>query len=190
MKEVKKIKTHWNELWAMIETKAETKTCDYYVSNYGRLKSVQKTSGSENLLKGSRLKKVYKILCVKLRGNVRETLLVHRLVGKYFLPEKKENHEFLIHLDQNKENNHYKNLKWLTREELNARWKELEVYKDVEFRSAETKKMTESKVLLLKKRLKKGKTKEKILAKQFNISVTQVKRIASGENWGHVKIDK
>ena len=49
------------------------------------------------------------------------------------------------------------------------------------------KKLTASKVKLLKDCLRKGKTKKKILAKQFGISMTQVKRIERGENWKEIK---
>ena len=188
MKEVQTIKSHWDEEWVFIKTKKETISCNYYVSNYGRIKSMHKESKEEKLLKGSLLKTGYKRLCLRLKGKVRDTIYVHRLVGENFIEKKSEAHEFLVHLDQNKQNNYYKNLKWLTREELNERWKELEIYKDVDFRNKPSNKMTESKVILLKKRLKKGKTKQEILAKQFDISITQVKRIESGENWGNVKV--
>jgi hypothetical protein len=32
------------------------------------------------------------------------------------------------------------------------------------------------------------KTRLKMIAKQFGVSEMQIRRIASGENWGHVKI--
>ncbi len=37
-----KIKSYWNERWAIIKAKAATKTKDYYFSDYGRLKSIDK----------------------------------------------------------------------------------------------------------------------------------------------------
>ena len=188
MKEVIKIKSHWDEKWALIQTKEETKKCTYYISNYGRIKSVHKTTGSEKIIKGSLMKHGYRQLCLRLQNNVRQNMYVHRLVGETFIKQKSKAHEFLVHVDRNRENNYHKNLQWLNREELNKRWKDLEIYKNIDYTHRSTNKMTESKVILLKKRLKKGKTKIKLLAKQFDISVTQVKRIESGENWGNVKI--
>jgi hypothetical protein len=43
-------------------------------------------------------------------------------------------------------------------------------------------------VKLIKKKLAEGKTRMKILSKQFGISEMQLYRIKSGQNWAHVKI--
>ncbi|MHA7843264.1 MAG: hypothetical protein ACX93I_08095 [Winogradskyella sp.] len=49
-------------------------------------------------------------------------------------------------------------------------------------------KLSENNVRLIKKMLKNPnrKTRLKMIAKQFGISTTQLKRIETGENWGHV----
>lgn len=179
------LRTYWNEEWQLIETKAPTKENNYFISNYGRIKSVIKKTGVERLLKGSKGKHGRLTLSLMLKDDVRQIFYIHRLVGEYFLSKSSESHTFLIHLDQNLRNNHFENLKWFNRQELNNRWKELGLYKGINANHPNTK-MTESKVKLLKQRVKKGKTKKRILAKQFNISVTQVNRILSGENWGNV----
>ena len=181
-----KVRTYWNEEWKIIETKASTKEKNYYISNYGKVKSVNKKTGIEKELKGSLGKQGYRILNLKLKDDVRQGFYLHRLVGKYFIESPNESKEFLVHIDQNLQNNYFKNLKWLSRKELGERWKKLGIYKNLNIKNPKTK-MTISKVKLLKQRLKKGKTKKRILAKQFDISVTQVNRIVSGENWGHVK---
>ncbi|MFT4033894.1 MAG: hypothetical protein QM669_15880, partial [Siphonobacter sp.] len=51
-------------------------------------------------------------------------------------------------------------------------------------------KLTESKVLMIKKMLKSDKNRLKMIAKQFGITHTQLNRIRSGENWGHVKVEE
>ena len=183
-----KIKTYWNEVWVKVETKVPTRETDYYVSNYGKIKSVNKKTGAERALKGTKSKNNYLMLNLKLKDNVRQGFYVHKLVGTYFLERPSEAHKFLVHLDRDRLNNHFKNLKWLTRDELSERWRKLEIYSTDMYLTHPNTKMTQSKVRLLKQRLEKGKTKKKILAKQFNISVTQVNRIESGENWGHIKI--
>lgn len=180
------LRTYWNEEWVAIETKAETKENNYYISNYGKVKSVNKKTGVERALKGSLGKQGRRVLGLDLKENKRQDFYIHRLVGKYFVERQSESRKFLVHIDQNLRNNYFKNLKWLNRKELNERWKELGLYKGINVNHPNTK-MTESKVKLLKARIKKGKTKKRILAKQFNISVTQVNRIVSGENWGNVK---
>ena len=51
-------------------------------------------------------------------------------------------------------------------------------------------KLDETKVKLIKKILQRdNKTRLKMIAKRFGISHTQLNRIRSGENWGHVTID-
>jgi transcriptional regulator with PAS, ATPase and Fis domain len=51
-------------------------------------------------------------------------------------------------------------------------------------------KLTESKVIMIKKMLRSDKNRLKMIAKQFGITHTQLNRIRSGENWGHVKLDE
>jgi hypothetical protein len=49
-------------------------------------------------------------------------------------------------------------------------------------------KLTTDRVKMIKRKLAAGKTRMKILAKQFGISEMQLYRIKSGANWGHVTI--
>ena len=49
-------------------------------------------------------------------------------------------------------------------------------------------KLSETDVIRLKKKLRRGKNKLYKLAKEFGITHTQLNRIRSGENWGHVTI--
>jgi hypothetical protein len=50
------------------------------------------------------------------RGGKRKILLVHRMVGKYFVFNP-ENKPFINHKDGDKLNNHYSNLEWCTHKE-------------------------------------------------------------------------
>ena len=101
-----------------------------------------------------------------------------------------EGKDFVIHLDFDNYNNHYKNLKWVNQKELTAHQIKHGVYEKENRKVASHVKMNESKVRLLKKRLKEGKTKRKILARSFGITETQLKRIERGENWGQVKLEE
>lgn len=55
---------------------------------------------------------------------------------------------------------------------------------------ADGRKLTTTKVMLIKTILARPEqtTRLKMIAKQFGVSEMQIRRIASGENWGHVKI--
>ena len=182
---VKKVKSHWNERWAIVPTKTKTKKCDYYFSDYGRLKSVNKLTGEEKLLKGSKMKQGFMQLNLKLQDDVRQGFYVHKLVAEEFCKRKK-GQDFVIHQDGNKLNNHYENLVWGDRKDMTQHQIDMGVYLHKNRKMPSHCKMTETKVRLLKKRLREGRTKRKILAKNFGITETQVRRIEKGENWGHV----
>lgn len=48
-------------------------------------------------------------------NNTPKRVQVHTIVAKYFVPNP-HNYPIVMHLDDNKNNNHYKNLKWATYE--------------------------------------------------------------------------
>ncbi len=186
MEKVNKIKSHWNERWKKVKTKAETKKCDYYFSDYGRLKSKDKITGTEKLLKGSLMKQGFLQLNLKLKDNIRQGFYVHKMVADAFLKKDKKR-EFVIHVDGNKLNNYWENLKLANRDEMTQHQINQGVYLHENRKMPSHAKMNETKVKLLKKRLREGKTKRKVLAKSFGITETQLRRIEKGENWGHVK---
>ncbi len=186
-----KLRSHWNERWRKVVGEYPSKQSEYYISDYGRIKAIDKRTGKEKELKGSR-GSGYKMLNIRLEEGKRLSMAVHKFVAEHFLEKTEEdvalNREFLTHIDGNKENNHYKNLKRLSRLELTELHKERGIISDKVNREKLVVKMTATKVLLLKKRLKAGKTKRKILAKQFDITMTQLRRIEKGENWADVKL--
>ncbi len=186
MQSAKKVKSHINEEWVDVITSVPTRHYIYQVSNYGRIKSINPTTGNETIIAGSKGRKGFIKLNLKLKEGKREGFYIHQIVANHFL-EKEEDQKFIIHKDNNKGNNHYSNLEWKTREGLNAWMHEIGIFKDRVPTLGSHVKLNEAKVSLLKKRILQGKTKRRILAKQFNISYTQLKRIESGENWGHVK---
>ena len=82
----RKVKSHWNERWSKVPAKADTKKCNYYFSDYGRLKSVNKLTKDEKLLKGSLMKQGFMQLNLKLVDDIRQGFYVHKLVAKKFRP--------------------------------------------------------------------------------------------------------
>ncbi len=122
--------------------------------------------------------------------------LVHRLVAEYFLPETDTEGKVVAHLDFNKYNNRPSNLKWMTQEEnlkhqQNSPYviSDLKKRKNRFFPSENNSKLTETKVMYLKKLLNEGKPMKQ-LVRMFKVTETQILRIKRGENWGRVKAAK
>ena len=118
---------------------------------------------------------------------------IHRLVAEYFCRKSSAEHKLVIHLDYDKQNNHFNNLKWVTQEQATAHWNarpQPQKSKRIPFssRSESSKgfKLNRTKVAIIKKRIAEGKSAVAI-AKQFAISEMQVSRIRRGVNWGDVK---
>ena len=84
----------------------------YKVSNYGRVKSVNKQLVLKTCGSGNRYKTV--ALC----NGMRKTFRVHRLVAAAFIPNP-ENKPCIDHIDGNPFNNHVDNLRWVTHSENN-----------------------------------------------------------------------
>ncbi len=182
-----KVKSFWSEEWVKVDTRFPTKDRYYFISNHGRIKVLNYKTGEENLLKGS-ISSTYNAIGIKFRNGKNQGFYIHKFVAEHFLKDKREDHEHVIHKDGNKRNNHWTNLKWITKEELYAIRREKGTYHRDKIKRPKHYKMTIPKVILLKKRLRDGKTKKKILARDFNITLTQLKRIERGENWGDIKI--
>jgi len=186
---MKKNVSFWNEKWLDIPFPEVEKPPSYKVSNYGRLKSFQNDSKEGDIIGGSKIQG-YKSLNIRALGNKSLNRYVHKLVADFFV-SKGDNKDrmFVIHLDHDKLNNHWENLKWATREEMTLHNRENPAIKDrVIPKRTKNYKLTESKVIMIKKMLKSDKNRLKMIAKQFGITHTQLNRIRSGENWGHVKL--
>lgn len=184
---VNKIRTHLNERWVKVETKAPTNSSNYFISNHGRVKSVNKLTEEERLLKCSRSSDKSVMLNLKLKDNIRQQINVSHFIAECYVEKNAKDQVFIIHKDGNKENNYYENLRWANRAELTEWQDQVGIYDRHRNNPRPSQKMTESKVRLLKQRLKRGKTKKTILARQFNITTAQVWRIEKGINWGHIQ---
>lgn len=187
---INKISSFWNEKWVEIPFKEVENPPHYQVSNYGRLKSFQNDTINGDIIGGSKIQG-YKSLNIRAKGNKSLNRYVHKLVAEFFLKKDSDEKKFVIHLDHDKLNNHWENLKWVTRDEMTIHNRENPAVKDkVIPRRTKNYKLTESKVIMIKKMLKSDKNRLKMIAKQFGITHTQLNRIRSGENWGHVKLDE
>lgn len=170
----------------------------YAISNKGRLISFVDDIRFGRELKGARADG-YKLFKYKITQNGKlrhKHVFFSKLIAELFVPKTSEDQTYVLHLDRVRDNDDYRNLKWATREEmlefgkqsphvLNARKKLIE-----HNIKADGRKLTVTKVMLIKKYLAKPeqKTRLKMIAKQFGVSEMQIRRIKSGENWGHIKI--
>lgn len=188
-----------NEEFKEIEFEIQPKL-RYAVSNFGRILSFTDTIENGRILKGT-IGDGYKNLkytAPQASGKGKVTCIsVYKLVAKYFIPKPSAEHEFVLHLDRNRSNDHYSNLKWATLAERQEHIKKSPFVIEAKKKLVEHKirsngpKLTETEVIFLKKRLldPNRKTRIKVLAKQFKVSEMALYRIKSGENWGHIKVD-
>jgi len=179
----------------------------YAISNYGRLVSFTKSIEYGRILNGS-ITEGYRIFRYRIRLGKKKILykhrFFHRLVAENFLEKPSEEQTYVLHLDHNLSNDVVTNLKWATKQEmldhqgtnpkvLKARkisGKRIVAYNKK--RGVVGNKLTSTQVMRIKKLLAKPnrKTRLKIIARRFGISEMQLYRIKTGENWGHIKIDK
>jgi hypothetical protein len=185
-----------NELWKEVEIPC-TSLQKYAVTNFGRIISYNDKVEDGKIIKGATSLE-YRAIKTKLRIKKKKfkhfSYYVHKLVAELFIPKPSKDHKMVIHLDFNKSNNHYLNLKWATTREVYehsrvsyANNKTAEKPKPIR----DGHKLTVSNVILIKKKLAdpNRKTRLKMIAKQFGISEMQLYRIKTGENWGHIKLE-
>ncbi|MFI5205208.1 MAG: NUMOD4 domain-containing protein, partial [Flavobacteriales bacterium] len=170
------IKTLKNEQWKEIKFKKGALRLRYAVSNHGRISSfrthVQKDG---SLLKGSAIDG-YSILNVRPEGKS-QTLFIHRLVADNFCKKIGGKQLFAIHLDFDKSNNAAKNLKWVSKVDMEKHQQKnpnvLKARKErKKIKPTEGLKLTTLKVKQIKKIIfsKKRSLKMSEIASKFNIS--------------------
>ncbi|HEU4573416.1 MAG TPA: hypothetical protein VFS36_00320 [Chitinophagaceae bacterium] len=163
----------------------------YAISSHGRLAKYRGRLEDAIILRGS-MQEGYPIWRTRKNGE-NYAILIHRLVAKYFLPKPTKKQTTIIHLNYKKTDNHFKNLKWATPEEVTAHSNGSPAVKKARKRLQENPalannaKLTVDKVKQIKKMLALNKTLKSIATK-FGVSDMQVHRIKTGENWSKVKI--
>ncbi len=162
-----------------------------------QLDKLKSKSGKSNKQAIATLQKKYKeeMHSDELDRMINISYLTHRLVAEQFC-KKTANRDLVIHLDFNKRNNKYTNLKWCNQVEVTAhQMKNPTVIKAFKARKGKRPdsrtafKLNETKVISIKKQLAKG-VKLSELARKHDVSETQIKRIERGENWGDIKVPR
>lgn len=166
----------------------------YMVSHLGRVASYDDDPRNMRILRGSTVEG-YRILRILSKYPKPKSLgfLFHRLIADAFCEKPDDTYEFVIHLDFDKLNNRASNLRWATKEQVEAHGNlnpaVLAERGKVRFgKSHQGHKLTSTEVLRIKKMLQNPsrKTRMKLIAKQFGISEMQLYRIKTGENWSHI----
>ncbi len=183
-----------NEVWKSVQFEGLKKGEQYEVSNYGRIRHFKKDQKIWKVHPTAKSNGYEYFTWFKSEKGWKHKISkpIHRLVAESFCARQSDNQKFVIHIDYNKGNNFFKNLKWVTQEEVSKHTQGSPLTKLAIERNrgnATNAKLTEADVIRLKKKLKRGKNKLYKLAREFGITHTQLNRIRSGENWGHVKVD-
>jgi len=185
------IQDYWNEEWKQVNFDGINEEEIYQISNYGRVRIYKKDKKQWKLLKSADVKG-YRYFTFKSNIDWKHKITkpLHRLVAELFCEQPSEEHKYVIHVNYVKDNNYFRNLKWATQEELTKHnMKNPTVLQSRRKGVITNAKLTETQVIRLKMKLKRGKNPLYKIAKEFGITHTQLNRIRSGENWGHIKVD-
>ncbi len=175
------------EIWKDIENFKNS----YQISNKGRVKSLNRLVNSrygKRLVKGVFLKGIpdkdgyFRVnLKKKQKTNNR---LIHRLVALSFSPNPK-NKPHVNHKDGNKQNNVLSNLEWNTLSENRQHAYDigLQTGKSRQGEKSNFSKLTEKKVLEIRRLYKTGKYTQKQIAKLHSITHQGISKIITKKTW-------
>ena len=176
----KKLKLNAGERIEIIPIKKSPNGNRYAITNQGRVISFTDKPMQGHFLRPGTISG-YPGISVS-SGQEKKSFLIHRLVAKFFLNQPSKQHKFVIHHNFKKDDNHYKNLKWTTREQQNLHQRNNPIER------MGNAKLNKDQVRKIKQKLLDGKSTLKTIAKKFGVSDMQIFRIKSGENWGHIKL--
>jgi predicted DNA-binding protein len=154
----------------------------YELSNYGRLKSY--ALNEEGVILRNRNTQGYKRADI-LVYRKRVTYYIHKLVAEYYIEnDDPENKKVVIHIDNNRQNNYFENLKWTTGKETFWHTEKFNDNLRKKFRLNKTSsaKIKRKDAYLIREMIENGIAQNKI-AKIFNLSEMQITRIKRNENW-------
>jgi hypothetical protein len=158
----------------------------YQVSDLGRVRSIDRVSGSRpGIIKGKVLKPFLnrrKYLEVNLFKNSKSIpKIIHRLIAKAFL-NNTENKPQVNHKDGNKLNNSISNLEWFTNSENQKHAYKLGLQPSRAGENNNKAKITDKDVTLLKQLYNSGSTIIEV-SNSMNINVSIIRQIIYGKSW-------
>lgn len=155
----------------------------YQISNFGRIKSIERGNRKEKILKPS--PNTHGYLKVTLsRFNVKKDCIIHQYVATYFV----ENPYFLSqinHKDGDKRNNFYGNLEWCTQSEntKHAYNNRLILHRVGE--GIINSKLTDDQICEIRKYRSDG-LKLIDISKKFGVSISTISMICNRKIWTHI----
>jgi hypothetical protein len=186
------IKKNAGEIWKPIQfTAAKQLRRKYAVSSQGRIASFNEAVEKDGKLLNGSLTSGYRTLNFHV-GDSSGTLYIHREMAKLFCKKTSPKYKYVIHVNHKKEDNNYKNLKWVTAEEMNSHQQKSPskiAYKKVQASRTKGLKLTAVQVKAIKDSIANPRRKLtfKQMAEKYKVSEMTLYRIKSGENWGNVK---
>ena len=185
MEERQKIKYYPTEKVEILPIRRTPKGHRYAVTNYGRVIRFNTKPEDGTFANPYIMSTGYPAVFVQNNGK-RTNAMVHRLVAECFLPKPAKDQVFVIHKDRDKKNNYFTNLKWVSKQEHLQHAMSGDAWKN-SYARRKRYKLNEDRVRMIRRKLAEGKTRMRIIAKQFGITEMQLYRIKTGENWGWVK---
>jgi len=165
----------------------------YEISSYGRLRHASPKLKEPKIMKLSTVRGYRYFMWFKsVQGwDNKIKKIIHRLVAEEFCKRENSNQIFVIHLDHDKGNNYYKNLKWVNRKDMTSHNQNnprvIEAHENRKGKITNSK-LTVEDVLKLKRMVKSGDHKLFKIAEHFGITHTQLNRIRKGQNWANVTL--
>jgi hypothetical protein len=162
----------------------------YAVSSHGRIASYTEDLHTDGKLLNGSMTTGYRSLNLHRAGE-NGTLYVHREVARLFIKKGSPKQKFVVHLNHDKLDNHSKNLKWATLQEVAAHQQQSPAkiaYKEAQAARKKGLKLSLAQVRAIKKSLEDPRRKltYRQLAEKYSVSEMTVYRIRSGENWSGV----
>jgi hypothetical protein len=163
----------------------------YAVSSLGRAASFTGNIEKDGKILTGSVTSGYRTLNLHIEGS-NGTIYIHREIARLFCKKTSPKYKFVIHINHKKKDNHYKNLKWATLEEVSSHQQlspEKIAYKKRQANKTEGLKLNATQVKAIKAIIKDSKRKltYKQLAAKYKVSEMTLYRIKSGENWGRIK---
>jgi len=163
----------------------------YALSSAGRIASYKENIVEDGKLLSGSLTTGYRTLNLHRPGN-KGTLYIHREMAKLFLKRPTPSHKYVIHINHNKLDNNYKNLRWATLDVMINHQQDSPAkiaYKKKQANKTVGLKLTASQVKKIKLSLfnKNRKLTIKQIADQYDVSEMTMYRIKSGENWAKIR---
>ena len=155
---------------------------DYSASYSGDIISFK--NNSSLVMKARVQNNGYLLICLTMKG-VQKYLSVHRLVAKAFVPNPK-NKPQVNHIDGNKLNNRASNLEWVTSSENQLHASKLGLFRDQRGLKNSQCKLTNAKVVKIRKLFTTGKYTKKYLSSMYNVSPGLISHIILRRVWAHI----